>query len=128
MTEQAKISQLTIKGFQDGIHDGKIEGYTCGKCGHKFIDIIDFCPMCYSVDLVLTEFSKEGKVVTYTIQFVAPEQFMNEVPYAWAVVQLDNGPRVTGWIQFISKSEDLPIGQRVQFKKSYLPGIVFEKI
>ena len=119
---------LTIKGFQEGIHEGKIEGYLCKKCGHKQIDIMDFCPVCHSPDLEVTEFSKEGKVLTYTIQFVAPEQFMNEVPYAWAVVELDDGPRVTGWIPFIQKSSDLPVGQRVRFKKSYLPGIVFEKI
>src|SRR5271169_5668517 len=121
-------AQLTIKGFQDGINDGKIEGYTCLSCGHKQVDIIDFCPVCHSPNLKLTEFAKKGKVLTYTIQFVAPEQFMNEVPYAWVVVELDGGPKVTGWIPFISKATDLPIEQRVQFKKSYLPGTVFEKI
>lgn len=126
--KQEQETQLTIKGFQNEIHDGRIEGYTCANCGHRFIDIIDFCPNCHSSDLRLTEFSKQGAIVTYTIQFVAPEQFMNEVPYAWAVIQLDNGPRITGWIPFISKSADLPVGQRVQFKKSYLPGMVFEKI
>lgn len=135
MTEQAETNKhfeqtqpLTIKGFQDAIHDGKIEGYKCNKCSHKQIDIIEFCPVCHSPNLELVEFSKEGKVITYTIQFVAPEQFMNEVPYAWAVVELDDGPRVTGWIPFIRNTSDLPIGQRVRFKKSYLPGIVFEKI
>jgi len=132
MAEQLKQDQvearLTIKGFQDAVHDGKIEGYNCLACGHKQIDIIDFCPVCHSDKLKLTEFAKEGKVLTYTIQFVAPEQFMNEVPYAWAVVELDDGPKVTGWIPFISKASDLPVGQRIRFKKSYLPGIVFEKI
>src|SRR5208337_3774879 len=132
MGEQLKQDQvettLTIKGFQDGIHDGRIEGYRCSTCGHMQIDIIDFCPVCHSDNLKLTEFAKEGKVLTYTIQFIAPEQFMNEVPYAWTVVELDGGPKVTGWIPFISKASDLPVGQRVRFKKSYLPGIVFEKI
>ena len=121
-------SSLTVKEFQDGIREGKIEGYRCGDCGHKQIDIIDFCPSCHGSNLEKVEFAKEGKVVTYTIQQVAPEQFMNEVPYAWAIVELDDGPKVTGWIPFISNSSDLPIGQRVRFKKSYLPGIVFEKI
>jgi len=125
---EAVNSQLTIKAFQDSVHDGKIEGYVCGNCGHKFIDIIDFCPVCHSADLKMMEFAKDGKVLTYTIQFVAPEQFMNEVPYAWSVIQLDDGPRVTGWIPFISKASDLLVGQKVRFKKSYLPGIVFEKI
>jgi uncharacterized OB-fold protein len=121
-------SSLTVKEFQEGIREGKIEGYKCGKCGHKQIDIIDYCPVCHESRLEKVEFGNEGKVLTYTIQQVAPEQFMNEVPYAWAIVELDEGPKITGWIPFISKSSELPVGQRVRFKKSYLPGIVFEKI
>ncbi len=117
-----------MKGFQEGIREGKIEGYKCAKCGHKQIDIIDFCPVCHSPDLQKVEFSGKGTIVTYTIQLVAPEQFMNEVPYAWAVIDLDEGPRITGWIPFISKPSELPVGQRVEFKKSYLPGTVFGKI
>ena len=129
MTEIAHVAdaELTIKEFQEGIREGKIEGYVCAQCGHKQIDIMEFCPACHTANLRKTEFANEGKVVTYTIQLVAPEQFMNEVPYAWAIIELDDGPKITGWIPFISKPEDLIVGQRVAFKKSYLPGIVFEK-
>lgn len=128
--EAAHVNEnvLTIKEFQDGVRQGKIEGCECLKCGNKQIDILEFCPHCHSPELKKVEFSKTGSVVTYTIQMVAPEQFMNEVPYAWAIIQLDDGPRTTGWIPFISKPSDLPVGQRVEFKKSYLPGLVFEKI
>src|SRR5579883_2611654 len=126
--EEGDQKKLTIKAFQEGIHEGKIEGYRCSKCGHKQIDIIDFCPVCHSPDLSVSEFASEGRVLTYTIQFVAPEQFMNEVPYAWAVIDLDEGPRITGWIPFVSTPNDLQIGQRVRFRKSYQPGLVFEKI
>ena len=131
MSEQAQAHEpapLSVKEFQEGIREGKITGYKCAKCGHKQIDIIEFCPVCHSPDLQKVEFSNAGTVLTYTIQLVAPEQFMNEVPYAWAVIELDDGARMTGWIPFISKPSDLPIGQRVAFKKSYLPGVVFEKI
>ena len=131
MTDQTQTqekSPMTVKEFQQGIREGRIEGYVCGKCGHKQIDILEFCPVCHSDELRKTEFAKEGKVTTYTIQQVAPEAFMNEVPYAWAIIELDDGPKITGWIPFIARPSDLPIGQRVRFKKSYLPGMVFEKI
>ncbi len=127
-TQISPSKNLTIKEFNEDIRQGKIEGYTCENCGHKQIDINEFCSSCQSPKLRKLEFSSEGKVVTYTIQLVAPEQFINEVPYAWVIVELDEGPRITGWIPFISKSSELPVGQRVRFKKSYLPGIVFEKI
>lgn len=126
--DMAQGESLTIKEFNEDIREGKIEGYTCEVCGNKQIDILEFCSRCHSSKLKRTEFAGEGKIVTYTIQQVAPEQFMNEVPYAWVIVELDSGPRITGWIPFISKSSDLPVGQRVRFKKSYLPGIIFEKI
>lgn len=131
MTEQAHAQEsapLSVKEFQEGIRQGKIVGCECARCGHKQIDIIGFCPACHSPDLKKVEFSNIGTVLTYTIQLVAPEQFLNEVPYAWAVIELDDGARLTGWIPFISKPSDLPIGQRVTFKKSYLPGMVFQKI
>ncbi len=127
-TQKERPTEMTIKEFEQGIRDGKIRGYQCANCGLKKIDIMEFCPNCHSENLQKVEFSGRGTVITYTIQFVAPEQFMNEVPYAWAIIQLDDGPKVTGWIPFISKPADLPVGQRVTFKKSYLPGIVFEKI
>ncbi len=125
---QVVSDTLTIREFYDAIREGKIEGYRCRNCGHMQVDIIEFCPNCHEGTLEKVEFGKEGKIVTYTIQQVAPEQFLNEIPYAWAIIDLDNGPRMTGWIPFISKSSDLPVGQRVRFKKSYLPGVVFEKI
>jgi uncharacterized protein len=129
MTESIQAQgNLTVKEFQEKIKEGKIEGYKCSKCGHEQIDVIEFCPICHGSELQKTEFAGTGKVLTYTIQLVAPEQFMNEVPYAWAIIQLDDGPKITGWIPFISKPSELPIDQRVSFKKSYLPGIVFEKI
>lgn len=52
---------------------------------------------------------------------------MNDVPYAWLIVELDEGVRVTGWIPFITSSNDLKIGQRVRLVKSYRQGRVFEK-
>lgn len=68
-----------------------------------------------------------GKVLTYTIQQVAPEQFMNDVPYAWVIVELEAGVRITGWIPFVASKNDLKIGQKVKLVKSYRLGRIFEK-
>lgn len=42
--------------------------------------------------------SGKGKIVTYTIIHVAPEQFEGQAPYPIAVIQLDEGPRITAQI------------------------------
>jgi uncharacterized OB-fold protein len=42
--------------------------------------------------------SGKGKIVTYSIIHVAPEYFEDQAPYPIAVIQLDEGPRVTAQI------------------------------
>lgn len=77
----------------------------------------------------MKEFAREGRVTTYTIQIVAPEAFLNEVPFAWVLVELDDGgPTISGWIPFVTRPEELQVGQRVRFTPTYKPGIMFEKI
>ncbi len=119
---------LLTADIQKDVREGKIRAYHCKKCDHKQADVQVFCSRCGSGDLEIVDVGGEGKVITYTIQQVAPEQFMNDVPYAWLVVELDDGVRVTGWIPFIASSDDLKIGQRIRLVKSYRQGRVFEKV
>ncbi len=118
----------SIKELEEYVRQGKLMGFKCKKCGHKEVTPFVYCPRCGSNEVEVVELPKTGKVVTYTIQWVAPERFLNEVPYAWCVVELDDGTMVSGWIPFISKPEDLPIGQKVRMVKSYKPGVYFEKV
>jgi uncharacterized OB-fold protein len=114
--------------IQKDVRECKIRAYNCKKCGHRQVDIQVFCSKCSGGDLEIVDVGGEGKIIAYTIQQVAPEQFMNDVPYAWLVVELDEGVRVTGWMPFIASSNDLKIGQRVRLVKSYRQGRVFEKV
>lgn len=124
----AETSQrLSIKDQKNALRDGKIVGLECSTCGERHFAPVVRCSKGHDA-LRQKEFSVEGKVVSYTIQVIAPEAFINEVPFAWVVVELDNGgPRVSGWVPFISKAADLATGQRVKFTSSYKPGMVFEK-
>lgn len=118
---------LTLKSQRDAMRDGKILGSECANCHRRSITPIARCT-CGGTEAPAVEFATTGKVVTYTIQQVASEQFLNEVPFAWVVVELDGGgPRVSGWMPFVSRPEDLALGQRVRFTPSYKPGMMFEK-
>ena len=57
--------------------------------------------------------SGKGEVVTYTIIHVAPEDFEEQVPYPIAIIQLEEGPCVTGQIVDCSL-EDVKIGMKVE--------------
>jgi uncharacterized OB-fold protein len=52
-----------------------------------------------------------GVVYTETVVFSPPEAYVNDVPYQLAIVQLENGRRLTGRIE----GERAQIGDRVDF-------------
>ena len=112
----------------EATREGKINAYECTKCKNQGVAVQAFCEKCGNNKLTTKEIGNVGKVITYTIQTVAPDPFVNEVPYAWVIVELDNNVRITGWIPFVSSREDLKIGDKVKLVKSYKPGMVFEKI
>lgn len=118
---------LSLKEQRDLLKDGKVVGFHCPKCKHDRFDPMLRCSKCGSTDIARREFTKTGKVVSYTIQSVASEQFLNETPFAFALIQLDDGPMVSGWIPWIGKAADLPMGQKVEYTPSYKPGMLFEK-
>ncbi|MEM0129157.1 MAG: OB-fold domain-containing protein [Thermoplasmata archaeon] len=83
------------------------------------------CPRCGRADLVETTLSGRGRIAAFTVQTVPSEEFLNEAPYAYVVVDLDEGGRITGWMPGIRSDADLAVGQRVRFAPSYKPGIQF---
>lgn len=118
---------ISMMEQQEQLRDGTITGFKCNKDGYEQFSPMIRCPKCGSKDITTREFSTTGKVVSYTIQSVASEQFMNEVPFAFAIVDLDDGPKVSGWIPYISKADELPLGTKVEYIPSYKPGMMFEK-
>jgi uncharacterized protein len=123
----APAPPLSLKQQRESIRDGRILGFHCKACKMDRISPMSRCPKCKSSDITTREFSKTGKVVTYTIQSVASEQFLNDTPFAFAIIQLDDGPRVSGMVPWIAKEKDLPIGQKVEYVPSYAAGMRFEK-
>ncbi len=124
---KAKAPVMSMKQQTDKMRDGELWGLHCKGCGFDQFTPMVRCPKCKSRDIEAKQFSNKGKVVSYTIQTVAPEIFMNEVPYAFAIIELENGPQVSGWVPFITRPTDLPIGSTLQFSPSYKPGMMFDK-
>ncbi len=85
------------------------------------------CPRCGDV-LAPTELGTEGRIVSFTVQTVPSEEFLNDAPYAYVVVDLDGGGRVTGWVPTARADGDLAIGDRVRLSKDYRPGAEFERV
>jgi len=71
---------------------------------------------------------RTGRLVAFTVQTVPSDEFLNEAPYAYALVDLDGGGRVTGWIPGVAEEAELSVGERVQFVRSYKPGVQFARV
>jgi len=122
---QAELA--TIDEIEEKRKDGTLVGFRCAE-GHTFVSPVRRCPKCQSSEIEEIELPSTGEVVTYTIQNVAAEAFMNETPFAWAIIELEDGSRVTGWIPYIGSEDDLPLGTGVEFSPTYKPGVMFEKV
>ena len=115
---------------RQAVKEGKLLGLKCSDCGHIHTIPTVFCDKCQSSNLEYVELPTTGKILTYTVlPMVVPERFAEEAPYAWAIIELDDGSKVSGWIPYVRTGEELKVGQRVKMVRAgYKPGIVFEKI
>lgn len=97
----------------------RLEAGKCKGCGKIFFPPRLVCNKCGSQDFEKVTLPENGKIITFTIIRVAPAQFEAEVPYAIAIVELENRVRITTQV-VDCKPEDLEIGKQVK--------LVFRKV
>jgi len=103
-------------------------GNKCGSCGRVFFPPREACPDCRRKSMGQMQelkLSGKGEVFTYTIIHVGPDDFEEQVPYPIAIIQLDEGPRITAQI-VDCPVEDVHIGMKVEsvFRKIQEDGSV----
>lgn len=88
-------------------------GTRCVACGRYFFPPRSFCPSCRRNGKIIEhQFNGEGTVITYTVIRSASDQFEYTTPYVLAIIQLDEGPRLTA--QISCTPEEAHIGMRVK--------------
>jgi uncharacterized OB-fold protein len=100
----------------------RLEAAKCSSCGRVAFPPRMVC-RCGSRKFNEERISDFGKILTFTTIRVAPKDFENEVPYSVAIIESDNGVRVTTQI-VDCKPEDVKIGKKVKFvfRKLYTEG------
>ncbi len=99
--------------FWDGCREGKLLLQYCDAClRHQFYPRL-YCMRCGSQEVRWVEASGRGTIYSYTIirQNRAPN-FVNDVPYNVAIIQLEEGPRMMSNVIDIDPAElriDLPV-------------------
>ncbi len=112
--------------FVAKLKEGKVLLYRCKRCNNLQLATIVFCRKCNSDEFDVVEEKGEGRVVTFTILYVPPEGYEKYAPYGWAVVRLDSGVNISGFID-IKSPKDLPIDSRVKIVDYDGRGIVLQR-
>ena len=81
--------------YWDGLRDGKLLMPRCDRCEKYWFPPSLLCPHCYSARWTWTETKGRGRIFSYVVYHrVYHLAFAQEVPYAVAVIELDEGPRM----------------------------------
>lgn len=89
-----------------------LTGTRCKTCRTAYFPPKDFCPGCRRKGKIEPMgFSGLGRILSYTVIRIPPEGFDLYTPYAVAIIELDEGSRISG--QIIGNPDDVKIGQRV---------------
>lgn len=67
------------------------------------------CTKCLSTHLKWIELEGAGKLLSYTVIYIAPEQFQSITPYSVGIVELQNGLRLPGMIRDVD-AEEIRVG------------------
>jgi uncharacterized OB-fold protein len=89
-----------------------LKGTHCVSCDEYYFPPRNVCPNCRrAAQLEDCRFRGTGTVITHTTIYNATEDFERMTPYHLAIIELDEGPRVTG--QIVS-CPSVRIGMRVR--------------
>jgi uncharacterized OB-fold protein len=111
-TKPLPIPTPTTAPFWEGLRAGVVRLQRCEACGAWVFYPRVRCPRCLSERLAWQRVSGHGTLVTYTIarQPTAPH-FADEVPQKLAVVELDEGVRLTTTL--VADEAEIRIGMPV---------------
>lgn len=86
----------------------------CNNCGYIRFPPSFLCPQCHSMDSEWEKLSGRGKIYSFVVYRVSYHpSYADDIPYAVAVIQLAEGPRMESNITDI-KLEDLKVDMPVE--------------
>jgi uncharacterized OB-fold protein len=101
----------------------RLIGTKCITCSSVMFPPMPLCPKCRSRGKLEPYMLKGlGKVISWTVIRVAPGGFEDQVPYAVAMIELDEGTKIAG--QIVNGIDGIEIGKKVKavFRRMYTDG------
>ncbi|VVC01205.1 Uncharacterised protein [uncultured archaeon] len=98
----------------------RLTGSACENCRTNYFPTRKLCPKCRRKGkIVAKQFCGRGKIYSFSEVTAGPVGFELEVPYVLAIIELEEGPKLTAQVVGISE-KDIKIGDAVE--------MVFRKI
>ncbi len=96
-------------------------GSKCENCGTHYFPVKHICKKCRRRGKVVRyKFSGLGSVYSFSLVASPPEGFKNEAPYIIALIELEEGVRLTSQVVDWQGKAEVKIGDKVE--------VVFRKI
>lgn len=116
--------KLDFRTYSDALKQSKLMGLKCNECGTYTCPPKMTCQECTGSDLEIVQMSGKGEIKTFTTVFVAPEGREGEAPYTIVLVELEEGPWITGNLIDIdpAKADMELIGKKVKLGFKVFPG------
>ena len=105
----------TVEEYLQNIQEGQFKAYKCVDCGMVIAPPSGSCYGCGSNKMDWTTVSGKGKLVSFTVIHIAPDEFAEETPYFIAIVELEEGTRVSARLLGFDplKPKDVKLGSDV---------------
>ena len=108
------IATATSQPFWDALTEHKLRIQQCGSCDAWIYYPRAFCSNCLSPDLEWKEIPGAGTLYSFTIARRPTGPFWaDEVPQRIAIVELDEGPRLTSTLCNVDDGE-IRVGMRLK--------------
>ncbi len=108
-----EVINVSVPRFWRRIHSlYRLEGTKCPKCETLFFPERSRCTKCNANELEAFFYSGFGKIVSYSWVYTPPKGFKSSIPYCLAIIELDEGPRLTTQVVAVTQEEvsiDMPV-------------------
>jgi len=85
----------TQKVWRKRIERYRLMGQKCKSCGKVIFPKRLICPECGAKEFDDVLMPDHGKIITYTTVFIGAKFLEHDTPYVIAIIELDNGVRIT---------------------------------
>ena len=109
------VTEMT-RIFFEGCAKGELRLRRCPSCAARFRFAYEWCPNCWSLDLVWEKASGFGKVTHYSVVYVSPSDAF-ETPYVLALIELDEGVRMMSNVKCDPDEVRIGLPVKVTFEK-----------